>query len=112
MKKVYIAGPMTGLPNYNRPAFKAAALDLSLLGHAVLNPATLPDGLSQAQYMDICMAMLRCADTIYLLEGWEQSDGACAEVALAIKLGLNISYQKEPEMGCFQILLGSAGGVI
>ncbi|KAA0547787.1 DUF4406 domain-containing protein [Citrobacter braakii] len=95
MRKIYIAGPMTGLPDFNRPAFKAAALDLSLQGNAVLNPATLPDGLSQAEYMDICVAMIRCADAIYLLQNWEQSLGARAEIALARKLELEIIFQDE-----------------
>lgn len=92
--KIYIAGPMTGLPRFNRPAFNHAALELSFEGHTILNPASLPDGLSQAEYMDICLAMLRCADGVYLLKGWENSDGAIVERALAKKLGLEIIAQK------------------
>lgn len=93
--KIYIAGPMTGYKDFNRPAFKAFALKLSLDGHVVLNPAVLPDGLTQPQYMDICLAMLRCAQAIYLLDGWEKSSGARAEKALAEKLDLEIIYQSE-----------------
>lgn len=95
MRKIYIAGPMTGLQDFNRPAFKAAALDLSLQGNAVLNPANLPDGLSKAEYMDICVAMLRCSDSIFLLQGWEKSLGARAEIALARTLELEIIFQDE-----------------
>lgn len=62
-------------------------------GHVALNPATLPDGLSQREYMDICLAMLRCADAIHMLHGWQESDGAVAEHAMAKKLGIKISYQ-------------------
>ncbi|KAA1141783.1 DUF4406 domain-containing protein, partial [Citrobacter portucalensis] len=62
-------------------------------GHVVRHPAILPDGLEQAEYMDICFAMLRCADGIFLLDGWQQSAGAKAEHALAEKLGLEIQYQ-------------------
>ncbi|HED2900646.1 TPA: DUF4406 domain-containing protein, partial [Citrobacter freundii] len=54
--KIYIAGPMTGIPKYNRPAFHFEAIRLASEGHVVLNPATLPDGLSQPEYMDICLA--------------------------------------------------------
>ena len=43
--------------------------------------------------MDICFAMLRCADGIFLLDGWQQSAGARAERALAEKLGLDIQHQ-------------------
>lgn len=60
-----------------------------------LNPAALPDGLSQREYMDICLAMLRCADAIHMLHGWQESEGAVAEHAMAKKLGIKISYQFE-----------------
>lgn len=93
--KIYIAGPMTGLVEFNRPAFMFTAAKLTGRGHVALNPAVLPDGLSQAEYMDICLAMLRCAHAIYLLDGWEKSAGARAEKALAEKLRLEIIYQSE-----------------
>ncbi len=47
-------------------------LKLRCAGNIVLNPAVLPDGLSQQQYMSICIPMLMCADAIYLLDGWEE----------------------------------------
>ncbi|EPG9672815.1 DUF4406 domain-containing protein [Citrobacter freundii] len=93
--KIYIAGPMSGLVEFNRPAFMFTAAKLTGRGHTALNPAILPDGLSQAEYMDICLAMLRCADVIYLLKGWEYSPGARAEKALAEKLELQVIYQEE-----------------
>ncbi|WP_163380415.1 DUF4406 domain-containing protein [Enterobacter hormaechei] len=91
--KVYIAGPMSGYDQFNRPAFHAAERNLRENENVVLNPATLPDGLSQAQYMDICFAMLRCADAVYMLAGWEESAGARTEHALAEKLELWRFYQ-------------------
>ena len=45
MAKIYIAGPISGLPNFNRDAFNAEAHRLLGLGHVALNPASLPDGL-------------------------------------------------------------------
>lgn len=95
MSCIYIAGPMTGIRDFNRPAFFSAAQLLTERGHAVLNPASLPDGLTESQYMDICLAMLRCADVIYLLDGWENSAGARVEYALADKLGLDIIFEGE-----------------
>lgn len=89
-KKVYVAGPMTGYENYNRQSFNDAAVRLHVKGHTALNPATLPDGLTQSQYMDICFAMIRAADAIYLLKGYEESKGAMAELAYAEKLELEI----------------------
>ena len=40
--------------------------------------------------MDICCAMIRCADAVFMLRGWEKSAGAVAEYALAKKIGLEI----------------------
>lgn len=92
--KIFISGPMSGLPHFNRPAFHEAARLLDSQGHIALNPATLPDGLSEKEYMDICLSMLRCADAIYLLDGWKLSAGARAEHALAEKLALLIISEK------------------
>lgn len=94
MKKVYIAGPMTGCDDFNRQAFNDAEARLYICDKlTVLNPEKLPDGLTQGQYMDICFAMIRAADAIYLLNGFEKSKGALAELAYAEKLGLEIIKQ-------------------
>ena len=90
MAKIYIAGPMSGLPNFNRDAFNAEAHRLLGLGHVALNPATLPDGLEQHEYMAICIEMVKMADQLVMLPGWERSAGARAEHALAIKIGKTI----------------------
>ncbi|MBB6116058.1 hypothetical protein F4826_002982 [Rahnella inusitata] len=94
--KIYIAGPMTGLPHFNRPAFNQAALNLSFDKHVPLNPAILPDGLTEADYMAVGITMLQRADAIYLLTGWQFSAGAGAraEHALALKLGLEVIEQR------------------
>lgn len=92
--KVYIAGPMTGLPQFNRPAFHQAAMNLSFEHHVPLNPAILPDGLSEADYMAVGITMLQRADAIFLLTGWQFSAGARSEHALALKLGLEVIEQR------------------
>lgn len=92
--RVYIAGPMTGYKNFNREAFHNAEEELKREGHTVLNPAVLPDGLTQPQYMDICMAMIRSVDAIYMLKDWQRSAGAKAELALAEKLGHVVVFQR------------------
>lgn len=93
MKRIYIAGPMTGYDNFNRESFHSAA-DCCKEHNAIpLNPAILPDGLTQGQYMDICFAMIRAADAIYLLSGYEESKGAMAELAYAEKLELEVIEQ-------------------
>lgn len=39
--RIYISGPMTGIPNHNRPAFDAAAKRLLEQGHFVINPVDI-----------------------------------------------------------------------
>lgn len=85
---VFISGPMTGLPEFNRPAFNHAATELTSQGLTVLNPAIFPDGLEHHQYLSMTLVMLEQAEVIYLLEGWENSVGARAEVIRARELGL------------------------
>ena len=97
--KVYIAGPMTVLPHFNRPAFNQAALNLSFEKHVPLNPAILPDGLTEADYMAVGITMLQRADAIFLLTGWQFSAGARAEHALALKLGLEVIEQRGSNNG-------------
>ncbi|EJR6806018.1 DUF4406 domain-containing protein [Salmonella enterica] len=86
--KIYVAGPMSGLPNFNRDRFNEAARLVVESGNVPLNPAILPDGLPERDYMAIGIAMLQCADAIHLIEGWEKSKGARAEKALADKLNI------------------------
>lgn len=90
---LYLAGPMTGIKDFNRPAFNQMANALTSDGYSVLNPATLPGGMTQAQYMSICLPMVLCSQTVYMLKNWKMSEGALAEHALAFKLNLRIIYE-------------------
>ena len=98
--KIYIAGPMSGMADFNRPAFFAAASEIAASGDIPLNPAVLPDGLSEANYMLIALTLLQCADAIYLLDGWLSSAGARAEYALAEKLRLKVQFQTIKSKDC------------
>ena len=89
---VYIAGPMTGLPEKNRVAFYKAEKNLEEQGFTVLNPAVLPDGMAPEQYLPICLAMLEQAEGIRLLDGWEDSPGARMEWQYAVYQGKTIYY--------------------
>ncbi|TNL00064.1 hypothetical protein CYD30_29155 [Kosakonia cowanii] len=91
---------MSGLPDANRTAFTVTAARLRAQGYTVLSPAILPDGLTEPQYMQICLAMVQCAGEMYLLKGRENSHGAQAEYALARKLGLPVRGHRPEEDGC------------
>lgn len=114
MKKVYVGGPMRGIPQFNFPAFHTAAGQLRQLGWIVFNPAekdterhgtdiskgnnTGCEKLAAEQYgFDLRVALgddlawiCEQADAIALLPGWEKSKGATAEHATAVALGLEV----------------------
>lgn len=90
MTIIYVAGPMSGIKDHNRPLFNMVSAELTEQGHSVLNPATIPDGLSQGQYMQICLPMVAVAHELVMLPGWEQSEGAYIEFLLAKKSGKTI----------------------
>lgn len=92
MKSLYIAGPITGIRNY-RERFAAAQAAAEAYEWAVLNPATLPAGLSNEAYMPICLAMLNAADAVLMLDGWEESMGAQAERGFALYQGKQVFKQ-------------------
>lgn len=84
MRVIYIAGPISSVPDHAKP-FNEAAAKLRQLGWQVLNPVELPKGWSEHAYMDVCLAYVRHCDAVLMLPGWEDSDGATCERALAIK---------------------------
>lgn len=87
--KVYLAGPMRGFEDDNKPLFNFAAKKLRALGYVVYNPGEGEVGKTFREYFKGDLAWI-CdhAEAIALLPGWEKSMGACAERAVAISLGL------------------------
>jgi hypothetical protein len=84
--KLYIAGPMSGIDDWNYPAFNAAQRKLEAAGYEVLNPARREAeglGYTYKDYLALALADVFACDGIALLPGWERSPGANAEVALA-----------------------------
>lgn len=78
MQKVYIAGKITGDQNYWGKFSRAEDL-LESEGFIVINPATLPGGMTSADYMRICISMIDTADIVAFLPDWEESRGAKLE---------------------------------
>ena len=105
MTRIYIAGPMSGLPDLNYPAFNAMAERLRAHGHHVENPAENPPPKCESWlgYMRMAVAQLATCDAVVMLPGWSKSKGACIEHQLAVGLGLEIrrmaklaAWQVEP----------------
>ena len=84
--KIYIAGKITGDKRY-KTKFRDAAKALEAVGHVVLNPATLPDGLTDGDYMRITLAMLEAADLAVFLPDYRESKGALVEWAWCQRTG-------------------------
>ena len=96
--KIYIAGKITGDKRY-KAKFAAAAKALQAAGHVVLNPATLPAGLTDADYMRIGMAMLDTADQVIFLPGYQESAGAMVEMDYCRRIGKPWGLYLEPQGG-------------
>lgn len=92
MTRIYIAGPMSGLPDFNYPAFDRRAAELRALGWIVENPAEnpVPPCGSWAGYMRMALCQLATCTHIHMLPGWEQSKGARLEWHIAEALGLEV----------------------
>ena len=109
--KVYIAGPMRGIPFYNFPAFDKTRAELLEAGHDVISPASMdrlvgfdamklppdtdwsavPAGFDFDACVERDVAAVMGCDEIYLLDGWRRSKGTRAELALAQWLGKHIN---------------------
>jgi len=102
VKRIYIAGPMTGLPDLNRAEFRKAVDSIweKSKGTAIgFNPHQAADMLGWTEktplweIASVLLGDLVDCDAIYMLRGWERSKGARAEYAVAVWIGLEIIYQ-------------------
>lgn len=86
---VYLAGPISGLPNHNRDAFQDGELQLVNRGYKVYNPIRAH---ADEDPWHVCIAhdlgVLATCSRIAFLEGWEGSYGARIEKLFAEKLGI------------------------
>lgn len=115
--KVYLAGPMTGIPQMNFPAFDAAAKDLRARGYDVVSPAELDDpedrtaalasedgdinkmgpGRSWGFFLarDVKIIADEGIEVIVCLPGWEKSRGARLETFVARLCDLPVCTYEE-----------------
>lgn len=105
MKRIYIAGPMTGKPDLNRAEFVDAKFEIyaMFIDASTINPVEVAGAYDwdlSTPIVKIAKQMLRLllnCDAIYMLRGWQDSKGATAEHAVAKWIGLEIIYQGEGE---------------
>lgn len=97
LNKPYIAGPMSGHPEFNYPAFFAMENRLRDLGiQDILNPVYIADGeLGHPYdfYIRHSMKMLIQAQSIVMLNGWKGSKGAELEYHTAMTMGIPVFNQ-------------------
>jgi hypothetical protein len=88
---LYIAGPMSGYPESNYPAFFAAEEELRKVGYdRILNPVRriVPASSSWHAFMRSGLRMLLDAEALVMLPGWDASRGANWERDTALRLGM------------------------
>ena len=91
--RIYVAGPMSGLPGLNFDAFHEAARRLRERGFVVTNPAEInvdkSAGWSECMRADL-KHLVDC-HAVATLPNWEISRGAVLEVHVASALGMRIN---------------------
>src|ERR1700691_2857057 len=118
MTKIYLAGPMSGLPQFNFPAFYAAAEKLRADGFEVVSPAELDDAEDKGaalkskdgnaadakrSWVDFLARDVKLlADTgiqgIVFLPNWQNSKGAKLEAFVGLLQGFHFwEYDAENE---------------
>lgn len=87
--RIYIAGPITGIPDYAE-RFAKVAKEIEAADHVAVNPALdgTGGGKSWHYYMRRALFLLLTCDAVLFLPGWEGSKGATFERDVAEKVGM------------------------
>ena len=83
-----LVGPMTGIEDFNYPAFRAAAAQLRATGFTVIDPSENPEQPDWQAYLRVSLAGVLNADAVATLPGYTTSQGARLELHVSRKLGL------------------------
>jgi len=96
---IYLSGPMGFMADsetnpWNMLSFKEAAASLRRAGYFVVSPSDTNGGInlesSRPTYLRVDFHSILCVDALVVLPGWEESEGAKIEVALAQSLDLPV----------------------
>lgn len=96
MKRIYLSGPISGLPlAVARSRFYAACKFLRIVypDAEIYNPMTFNSFSPEKKwqdYMHVCLPILETCDTVILLPGWSDSNGAQCERYYAQGLSIPI----------------------
>ena len=92
----YLAGPMSGYPEFNFPAFRDAARELVDMGLRNLyhTASGVPPREAVAkpweEYLRNALRLMLTCDAVVALPGWRESKGARLEVYVALELGMPV----------------------
>jgi hypothetical protein len=98
---IYISGAIRNKETYKED-FQKAEQWLMLKDYTPINPARFITNfpkLTEEQIMKIDYCLLEMCDGIFMLGGWQESKGACAELSYAKSLGKKVLYQAYYERG-------------
>ena len=94
--KIYLSGKISGTDlTHTRKRFSSVADKLQVLGYEVTNPLCngLPETAPWEEYIAKDIINLIDCEGIYMLQGWEDSQGARIEHAVAKEIGLKVMYE-------------------
>jgi hypothetical protein len=100
---LYIAGPMSGYPDFNRTKFNEVAKKYRQMGIRVFNPAEHDNpALESTEPWDYYMRrdipeLCQCSKMM-LLNGWQESEGAKLELTIAKALGIHVYDEQEKRL--------------
>lgn len=97
--RIYLSGAISGRPiEQARHTFQLAEQSLQAEGWETVNPLKngLPHTASWTAHMAVDILSLLGCDAIFLLSGWENSQGATLEANIARMTGKPIFYQEGP----------------
>lgn len=101
---IYVAGPMRGYPEENKPAFEAAkklieqdfksqGIEVQVIIPHDIMPKELNGPLPMEMYIRSDVELVLNSAMVYMLRGWEKSKGASAEHAIALWANTQVRYE-------------------
>ena len=90
-KRVYIAGPITGIDNY-KDRFRRAEILLEQSGYQPVSPVGEESGYTYRDYINRGLSKLATCDAICMLPGWMGSRGAKLEKWYAETVKLPVMF--------------------